>query len=79
MLASAFLCQDPGSIRHRRLMAHVLTMTAVQISHPIAKFIQVISNNGLLHSTNLPHIPVIDSLEVCYTCARMLARTEEHG
>jgi hypothetical protein len=79
MLFPAFLCQDPGSIRHRRLVPHVLTMTAVQISHPIAKFIQVISNNGLLHSTNLPHIPVIDSLEVCYTCARMLARTEEHG
>jgi hypothetical protein len=76
MLASAFLCQDPGPIRHRRLVTHVLTMAAVQIGYPIAKFVQVISNNRLLHSTNLPHIPVIDSLEVCYTCARMLTRPE---
>ena len=26
MLSPAFLCQDPGPIRHRRLVAHVLTM-----------------------------------------------------
>ena len=81
MLASAFFCQDPGPIRHRRLMAHVLTVTAVQIGHPIAKFIHVISNNGLLHSTNLPHILMIDSLGVCYTPAseRMLTQTKEHA
>ena len=81
MLFSTFFRQNPGPIRHRRLMAYVLTMSALEIGHPIAKFIQVISNNGLLHSTNLLHIPVIDSSEVCYTCARgrMLTQTEEHA
>jgi hypothetical protein len=81
MLVTPFCCQDPQSIRHWWLVAHMLTMAALEIGHPIAKFVQVISNNGLLHSTNLPHIPVIDSLEVCYTCARgrMLTQTEEHA
>ena len=65
-------------------MAYVLTMSALEIGHPIAKFIQVISNNGLLHSTNLPHTPVtpvIDSIDVCYTRARgrMLTQTKEQA
>jgi len=29
MLFPAFLCQDPGPIRHRWLVAHVLTMAAL--------------------------------------------------
>jgi hypothetical protein len=49
MLFPPFLCQDPGPICHRWLMAHMLTMATVQISHPIAIFIQMITNNGLLH------------------------------
>jgi hypothetical protein len=61
MLVTPFCCQDPQSIRHWWLVAHMLTMAALEIGHPIAKFVQVISNNGLLQSTNLPHIPVIDS------------------
>jgi hypothetical protein len=39
MLAPAFLSQDPGAIRHRRLVAHMLTMAALEVGHPIAKFI----------------------------------------
>ena len=80
VLFSTFFCQNPGPIRHRRLMAYVLTMSALEIGHPIAKFVLVISNNGLLHSTNLLHIPVIDFIDVCYTRARgrMLTQTEEH-
>ena len=49
MLSPAFLCQDPRPIRHRGLVTHVLTMAALKISHPIAIFIEVISNNGLMH------------------------------
>ena len=54
MLSPAFLCQDPGPIRHRWLVAHVLTMTAFQIRHPITKFVQMITNNGLLHGASTP-------------------------
>ena len=81
MLSPAFLCQDPRPIRHRRLVAHMLTMATLEIGHPIANFVHVISNNGLLHSTDLPHAPVIDSIDVCYTRARgrMLTQTEEHA
>jgi hypothetical protein len=39
MLLPAFLCQDPGPIRHRRLVTHVLTMATLKIGHPIAIFI----------------------------------------
>lgn len=81
MLVSAFLCQDPRSIRHRRLMAHMLTMAALEVGHPVAELIHMIADYGLLHSTNLPHTPVIDSIDVCYTRAggRMLTQTEEQA
>jgi hypothetical protein len=49
MLAPAFLSQDPGPIRHRRLVPHMLTMAALEVGHPIAKFVQMKSDNGLLH------------------------------
>ena len=50
MLFPAFLCQDPGPIRHRRLVTHMLTMAALEVGHPIAIFIQMITNNWLLHA-----------------------------
>lgn len=48
MLVSTCLCQDPGSIRHRGLMTHMLAMTTMQIGHPITKFVQMIADNGLM-------------------------------
>jgi hypothetical protein len=30
-------------------VTHMLTMATLEIGHPIAKFIQVISNNRLMH------------------------------
>ena len=39
MLSPAFLYQDPGPIRHRGLVTHMLTMAALKIGHPITKFI----------------------------------------
>ena len=39
MLSPAFLCQDPRPIRHRRLVAHMLTMATLEIGHPITEFI----------------------------------------
>ena len=50
MLLPPFLCQNPGPIRHRRLMTHMLTMAALEVGHPIAIFIQMITNNWLLHA-----------------------------
>jgi len=54
MLSPAILCQDPGPIRHRWLVAHVLTMAALQISHPITIFILMKTNNRLLHGATTP-------------------------
>ena len=50
MLSPAFLYQDPGPIRHRWLVAHMLPMAASQVGYPIAIFIQMKSNNGLMHA-----------------------------
>jgi hypothetical protein len=81
MLVTPFCCQDPRSIRHWWLVAHMLTMAALEIGHPIAKFVKMIADYGLLHSTNLPHTPVIDSTDLCYTRARgrMLTQTKEQA
>ena len=39
MLSPTYRCQDPGPIRHWRLMTHMLPMAAEQSRHPIAIFI----------------------------------------
>lgn len=49
MLFPTFFCQDPGAIRHRRLVPHMLTMATLEVGHPIAEFVQMKSDNGLLH------------------------------
>ncbi len=48
--------QDPRAIDKRRLMPYVLPMTTCQISHPVAIFILVISDDRLLHFTALPSL-----------------------
>jgi hypothetical protein len=50
MLAPAFLCQNPGTICHRWLVPHMLTMAALKIGHPVAIFVQMIADNRLLHA-----------------------------
>ena len=62
-------------------MAYELTMAALEIGHPIPILVKMIADYGLLHSTNLPHTPVIDSIDVCYTRARgrMLTQTKEQA
>ena len=58
MLFPAFLSEDPGPIRHRRLMAHMLAMATLKIGHPIVIFVQMIANDRLLHAeTSLPYFP----------------------
>jgi len=54
MLSPAFFCQNPGSIRHWGLVAHVLTMATGQVGYPIAIFILMKTNNGLMHGTITP-------------------------
>lgn len=49
MLAAALAGDNPRPIHERWLMPHMLSMTASQISHPVAMFIEMISDNGLLH------------------------------
>jgi hypothetical protein len=49
MLAAALAGDDPRPIHKRWLMPHMLSMTAGQISHPVSMFIEMISDNGLVH------------------------------
>lgn len=50
MRFSAFLCQDPGPIRHRRLVTHMLAMAALEVGHPITILVHMISDNRLMHA-----------------------------
>ena len=78
MLSPAFLCQDPKPIRHRGLVAHMLTMAALKIGHPITIFIEMISNNGLMHPrTSLRSL--LWTFSRYARLARMLTRTEEYA
>lgn len=58
-------------------MAHVLSMAASQIRHPIAILIQMKTDNRLLHS-QVSHEPSFIIPESYVTLARMVARTKEH-
>ena len=49
MLGSTRFGQDPRSIRHRRLMPHMLPMPASQISNPIAILILMVTDDFLVH------------------------------
>jgi hypothetical protein len=50
MLFPTFLFHNPGPIRHRWLVAYVLTMPALEVGHPIAKLILMKTNDRLLHN-----------------------------
>ena len=49
MLLAPLRRHDPRAIHKRRLMPHVLAMAAGQIGHPVAKFIEMIADNRLIH------------------------------
>jgi hypothetical protein len=49
ILIPSGLRQHPGPAKEWRLMPHMLSMTTGQISHPIALFILMITDNRLLH------------------------------
>ena len=49
MLSPAFFCQNPGPIRHRWLVTHVLTMAALEIGHPISACVLVKPHHGPIH------------------------------
>ena len=78
MLSPTFLFQNPGPIRHRRLVTHMLTMATLKIGHPITIFIQMISNNGLMHPRTSP-IFSLWTFSQYARLARMLTRTEEQS
>jgi hypothetical protein len=50
MLSPPFRQQDPGPIRHRWLVAYMLAMATLEVGHPITVFVQMKSDNGLLHA-----------------------------
>jgi hypothetical protein len=78
MPSPAFLDQDPRPICHRWLMAHMLTMAALEIGYPITILVQMKSNNGLMHE--LTFLTSSISIAQRYvTLARMLTRTKEHA
>jgi hypothetical protein len=50
MLFPPFRHQHPGPIRHRWLVAYMLAMATLEVGHPITVFVQMKSDNGLLHA-----------------------------
>ena len=51
MLVAALSSDDPWAIHKRGLMPHVLPMAAGQIGHPVAVFVEMKSDNGLVHGS----------------------------
>ena len=49
MLVSPLGSHDPQPIHKRWLMPHMLPMAAGQIGHPIPVFVEMVSENGLVH------------------------------
>ena len=50
MPSLAFCGEDPWPAHERRLMAHMLPMPTRQISHPIAVFVLMKTDDGLMHT-----------------------------
>lgn len=68
MLSATGFGHHPGSARHRRLMAHVLPVPALQIGDPIALIILMVADDALLHNHRVP------------TCSSiMTTKTPTHG
>lgn len=44
----------PGTIEERRLVTDMLTMTAIQVSDPVAEFILMVTANGPFQGTDCP-------------------------
>lgn len=50
MLLTTLPRQDPGAIRHRRLMPHMLPMPTGEVRHPVALFVLMIAHNRLVQT-----------------------------
>jgi hypothetical protein len=50
MPSLTFFGEDPWPAHKGRLMAHVLPMPTRQISHPIAVFVLMKADDGLIHT-----------------------------
>ena len=50
MPSLAFCGEDPWPAHKRRLMAHMLPVPTRQISHPIAVFVLMKTDDGLIHT-----------------------------
>lgn len=53
MLPAPFFRQDPRPAHQRRLMTHMLAVTAGKIRDPIAALILVIADDGLVHGLGI--------------------------
>jgi hypothetical protein len=51
MSATPLAGDDPRSIHEWRLMPYMLPMAASQIGYPVALFVEMKPNNGLIHDT----------------------------
>ncbi len=49
MLLAAFGGHDPRTAEKRRLMPHMLAMAAGQIGHPVPFFIEMVTDDDLVH------------------------------
>lgn len=50
VLSAACGSEHPGAGEKRRLMTNMLTMSASQVGNPVAVLVQMIADDGLIHS-----------------------------
>ncbi len=63
MALTAGFGQYPGAGGERWLMPHMLSMAAGQVGHPVSLLILMISDDRLLHGTQLrEQIPILHEL-----------------
>ena len=61
MLRAPFFGRHPGAAEKRRMVSHMLPVTAGQIGNPMAFFILVIADDGLVHVVACMLVPLMDS------------------
>jgi hypothetical protein len=80
MLLPPVLSENPRPAHKRRLMAHVLAMSAGQIGHPVAVFVLMKTDDGLMH-----HLPIRRLFSRSYFiandggCTSIIAGCTNHG
>jgi len=68
MLGTACGREHPGAGEKRRLMAHMLSMAAGQVSHPITVLVHMKSDDRLIHTYLIWIAPAVSIRNTTFSC-----------